>query len=394
MASPSASSKQAPPLHVPLRQRRRRRPTNSSSSSSSGRNQPGSHRGGSDPGGPPNPWIALVVILAASILLFWGGIFLLAHSTVSSTAQDEHVNSVHGIVPANRIVNAANAGGGGIRGGGGGTGSGNTNHGPVPLKRPDPAVVDGNNPFEGWQPLPPQTAATATTSPNDSPACNWRACLDPKKLAQCTSFCREEEASLEPRPDLSHYPGDGTWIPDVEIVRRMFLKGVDANGNAFPPPLDDELCEPMGPRGQQKDINKDMIDAVNVTILSDDDVVRPTRILCMMYTMADAHATRVRAVRETWGGRCDGFLAFSTESDPRLPAISLPHEGAEAYGNMWQKVRLFFVFVRVILNESSTPPVGIYLCASLRRTRLILFISTLIYLFVPTVFYGTNANWR
>jgi len=50
--------------------------------------------------------------------------------------------------------------------------------------------------------------------------------------------------------------------------------------------------------------------------------------------MADAHANRIRAMRDTWAGGCDGFLAFSTESDPRLPAISLEHEGPEAYTNV------------------------------------------------------------
>ena len=210
----------------------------------------------------------------------------------------------------------------------------------APIKK-SPAeglISTGDNPFEGWQPQPPDYTP---------PSCRWRACLDPKfgSGADCTEFCREQPSSLEPVPDAAQYPGDGSWLPDVEIVRRMFLKGVDANGNAFPPPLDDELCEPMGPRGQRKDINKEMIDAVNVKIASDSDVIRPTRILCMVYTMADAHPSRIRAMRETWAPRCDGYLAFSTESDPRIPAISLPHEGEEAYNNMWQKVRSIWKFV-------------------------------------------------
>ena len=280
------------------------------------------------------------MILAGSILLFWGGIFLLAHGTVTSAADDSRRNNLvnGGIAPANHIVAQTpqvSAKTGGLRGGGG-------NQQPPIAQQTKPKAVahDGKNPFEGWQPLPP--AETSSTQNSD---CNWRACLDPAKATKCASFCLEQESSFQPVPDQSQYPGDGSWIPDVEIVRRMFLKGVDANGNAFPPPLSDELCEPMGPRGQRKDINKEMIDAVNVTILSDADVVRPTRLLCAMYTMADAHHNRICAIRETWGGRCDGLIAFSTASDPRIPAISLPHEGAEAYGNMWQKVRSIWKFV-------------------------------------------------
>lgn len=65
----------------------------------------------------------------------------------------------------------------------------------------------------------------------------------------------------------------------------------------------------------------------------------------MVYTMEENHATNIRAMRETWAPHCDGFLAFSTANDPRLPAISLPHDGPEEYNNMWQKVRSIWKFV-------------------------------------------------
>ena len=69
------------------------------------------------------------------------------------------------------------------------------------------------------------------------------------------------------------------------------------------------------------------------------------RVLCMIYTMEENHATNIRAIRETWASGCDGFLAFSTANDTRIPAISLPHDGPEAYNNMWQKVRSIWKFV-------------------------------------------------
>ena len=283
--------------------------------------------------------------MMASVLLFFGGawFFLLSSSpqpakppnadTARNNAVDKESWMLDVPVPIPEAA-VGTVGRGGLRGAEIQNAAPNT--GPNPAKIPPVKTVDGGtNPFEGWQPQPPDY---------EPPSCRWRACLDPKfgSGADCTEFCREQPSSIEPVPDVAQYPGDGSWIP---IVRRMFLKGVDANGNAFPPPLDDELCEPMGPRGQRKDINKEMIDAVNVTIASDADVVRPTRILCMVYTMADAHPSRIRAMRETWSGRCDGYLAFSTESDPRIPAISLPHEGEEAYNNMWQKVRSIWKFV-------------------------------------------------
>jgi hypothetical protein len=67
------------------------------------------------------------------------------------------------------------------------------------------------------------------------------------------------------------------------------------------------------------------------------------KILCGIYTYGKMHY-RVTGVAETWGWRCDGFLAASTATiiDPTqtgFPAVDLPHEGPEDYNNMWQKTR-------------------------------------------------------
>ena len=51
-----------------------------------------------------------------------------------------------------------------------------------------------------------------------------------------------------------------------------------------------------------------------------------------------------RAIRETWAPGCDGFVAMSTRNDSRVPALALPHDGPEAYDNMWQKVRAIWRF--------------------------------------------------
>ena len=140
------------------------------------------------------------------------------------------------------------------------------------------------------------------------------------------------------------------------MLHRMLLQGHDSRGRPWPPPLvtptDKELCENIGTFGGQGDENVVLFDAVPIEasplVMSGeehqealqksitDGGSRLPRILCMVYTMESEHATRIRAIRETWAPGCDGFLAFSTKSDPRIPAISLPHEGPEAYENMWQ----------------------------------------------------------
>ena len=62
------------------------------------------------------------------------------------------------------------------------------------------------------------------------------------------------------------------------------------------------------------------------------------RILCLVYTHEGAHST-LQVLVNTWATQCDGFIAASNATDPSIGAFDLKHDGPEAYGNMWQKVR-------------------------------------------------------
>jgi hypothetical protein len=70
----------------------------------------------------------------------------------------------------------------------------------------------------------------------------------------------------------------------------------------------------------------------------------PPRILCGIYTHAASH-DKVADIRDTWGWRCDGFFAASTQTDRSISAVDLPHAGDEKYGNMWQKTRSMVAFM-------------------------------------------------
>lgn len=72
---------------------------------------------------------------------------------------------------------------------------------------------------------------------------------------------------------------------------------------------------------------------------------REYRIFCGIYTYEKNHDTNVKATRETWGKRCDGFLAMSTKSDPSIPSLQITHEGPEEYDNMWQKSRSIWKYI-------------------------------------------------
>lgn len=76
-----------------------------------------------------------------------------------------------------------------------------------------------------------------------------------------------------------------------------------------------------------------------------------SRIFCGIYTYDRNHATNVKATKETWAKRCDGFLAFSTKSDPSIPSVKVLHEGPEQYDNMWQKSRAIWKYVHKYLNN-------------------------------------------
>jgi hypothetical protein len=62
------------------------------------------------------------------------------------------------------------------------------------------------------------------------------------------------------------------------------------------------------------------------------------RILCLVYTHQGSHPT-LQVLVDTWATQCDGFIAASNATDPAVGAMDLPHDGPEAYGNMWQKVK-------------------------------------------------------
>jgi len=62
------------------------------------------------------------------------------------------------------------------------------------------------------------------------------------------------------------------------------------------------------------------------------------RILCVLYTTEERHLHAVTTVVDTWGAKCDGFIAFSTVEDMTIPTVSVPHGGEESYDNMWQKI--------------------------------------------------------
>ena len=136
-------------------------------------------------------------------------------------------------------------------------------------------------------------------------------------------------------PPPSDVPSD--WIPDPTALRRAWLKQ--------PADLDEDLCEDLSVNGKRAaDTNKKLFREAPIRAAPFVERSGP-RLLCIVYTMSENHGSNLKAIADTWGPGCDGFVAFSTASEPSLNAISIPHDGKEEYMNMWQKVRSIWRFV-------------------------------------------------
>ena len=81
---------------------------------------------------------------------------------------------------------------------------------------------------------------------------------------------------------------------------------------------------------------------LNNRLTSNIEGKRP-RILCWIMTSPTNLHVKGKAVKETWGKRCDILLFMSSEADPDFPAIGL--DVGEGRGKLWDKTRAAFKYV-------------------------------------------------
>lgn len=174
------------------------------------------------------------------------------------------------------------------------------------LEKINPYTSDAmeKNPYLGWQPMFP--------SPDSS--FSWRTCFSIRPTAPVSKLpqeCREHPDIFGKAPKV-----DKNWVPDVTMVRTMLMYGKDRGGHAFPPPLDKELCEDFGVMGdKEEDTNKKCLKETNIkptgplnatTVTFDPSnhfgvdgtsglvTVNAPTLMCMVYTLADAHSSRIQ----------------------------------------------------------------------------------------------------
>ena len=106
----------------------------------------------------------------------------------------------------------------------------------------------------------------------------------------------------------------------------------------------DYICAPGPGRGYEQDSGYKLLTEKIKVYSSHDEKEFSPRILCLVYTyprMRDLQRTHALS----WGHKCDGYLAFSTETIPSLGIVHLEHEGEESYSNMWQKSRSIWTYI-------------------------------------------------
>ena len=80
----------------------------------------------------------------------------------------------------------------------------------------------------------------------------------------------------------------------------------------------------------------------HLNITSEKEAKRP-RILCWIMTSPTNLHVKGKAVKETWGKRCDILLFMSSEADPNFPAVGL--DVGEGRDKLWDKTRAAFEYV-------------------------------------------------
>ncbi|CAB9501441.1 acetylgalactosamine 3-beta-galactosyltransferase 1 [Seminavis robusta] len=142
--------------------------------------------------------------------------------------------------------------------------------------------------------------------------------------------------------------GNYGYVHDPSIIRRAFETNSTLTRYTIAPHEYESVCAPRyeGPEGYFG--YQALTQKLNVPIKPPSKAAQKLRVFCGIYTHPGAKAkANLQAIRETWGPRCDGFMAASTETDADTGVVHIPHFGGfeGKYKNIWQKVRSMLGYV-------------------------------------------------
>jgi hypothetical protein len=128
---------------------------------------------------------------------------------------------------------------------------------------------------------------------------------------------------------------------ELDSPRKQPLKGTrDADVTAK---IDDASCiPPKRSRG---------LEHIQVVKPSSDYSQKKMKILCFLMTDSTHHATKVKAVRETWGSKCDKLLIASNQTDPSIGAVRMKSD--PSYSNLWGKLEetIRYIYDHYLMDE-------------------------------------------
>jgi glycoprotein-N-acetylgalactosamine 3-beta-galactosyltransferase len=75
-----------------------------------------------------------------------------------------------------------------------------------------------------------------------------------------------------------------------------------------------------------------------------EESTQQVRVLCFLVTHSGHHETRVRAIRETWGPKCDKLIVSSNRTDPGIGAIQISNTSA-TYDNLWLRLQETILYI-------------------------------------------------
>jgi len=166
-----------------------------------------------------------------------------------------------------------------------------------------------------------------------------------------------------PRAGARHPNGTFGYVADPTLIRRNYLREFYttqanrplANFLKLNKNESDYVCSAPPKFGLKSEeynlLSKVVINATNPT--ADDAIAteipgqrksKAPRILCAVYTHPANH-DQIEAIIDTWGWRCDGFIAASTITNETIGVVDIPHLGKEVYDSMWQKLRSFWSYL-------------------------------------------------
>jgi glycoprotein-N-acetylgalactosamine 3-beta-galactosyltransferase len=173
----------------------------------------------------------------------------------------------------------------------------------------------------------PHQQRTATTVMADKqPRPLGRIADDTKDISH--HFDREESESSGAR-DENGCPG---YVHDPTYVRQYPLNFT------FFPTEGEGICDKLWGDGPEGAHGMRALKKIHIAPQS------APSVLCIVYTHSNRHHV-LRSIVETYGQRCDGFMASSNVTDKILGAVDIPHLGVESYASMWPKVRATWQYV-------------------------------------------------